>query len=174
MRHRLYRDRALRVAVLFLVILGALHGLYQLERRTTDRFLDRPFTALVTLAAEGVGRAVLPFPVEQRSGGVLGTEGAAVVVRSGCNGIEALFLMLAGILAVPAPLATRVRVLAMALPFLFFLNLLRIIGLLYVMAEHPDLIAFAHDQVAQGIMVVAVLVLWVRYLGRQDVAAIRV
>lgn len=165
--------RRFRVALQFVLILAGLHGLYQLERRTTDRFLDRPFTHLVTVAAAGVGQLLLPFPVEQRGNGVLGTDGAAVAVRSGCNGIEALFLMLAGILAVPAPAVTRARALATTLPLLFGLNLLRIVGLLYVMARHPQHISLVHDQVAQGVMVVAVFVLWLRYLGQDDVSAIR-
>ena len=36
----------LRAALVFFVWLGAFHGLYQLERRTADRFLDRPLAQL--------------------------------------------------------------------------------------------------------------------------------
>ena len=46
--------------------------------------------------------------------------------------------MLAGVLALPAPWALRLRVLARDLPLLFALNLLPILALLYTMARHPE------------------------------------
>ena len=165
--------RQARAVVLFLVLLGVFHGIYQLERRTTNRFLDRPFTRVVTTASQAVGERLLPFPVVQQGGSILATERAAVVVRGGCNGVETLFLMIAGVLAVPAPAMARIKTLATALPLLFALNLPRVVGLLWVMVAHPDFIGVAHDQIAQGMMVVAVLVLWLRHLGRDEVAAIR-
>ena len=161
-----------RTVALFLALLAALHGIYQLERRTTNRFLDRPVTYAVTVAAQAIAERLLPFPTVQHGGNVLATGGVAVVVRGGCNGVEALFLMIAGVLAVPAPAMARIKTLVIALPLLFGLNLLRIAGLLWVMVAHPDLIGIAHDQIAQGVMVVAVLLLWLRHLRRGDVAAI--
>ncbi|MFP6645510.1 MAG: hypothetical protein VCF24_18405 [Candidatus Latescibacterota bacterium] len=65
-------------------------------------------------------------------------ERTAVVVRAGCNGVEALFLILAGVLAVPATWAVRGRALVCYLPLLFALNLLRVVGLLYVLARFPE------------------------------------
>ena len=70
------------------------------------------------------------------------------------------------VLAVPATWAVRGRALACYLPLLFALNLLRVVGLLYVLVRFPEHISLAHDQIAQGIMVVAVMLLWLRYLGR--------
>ena len=162
----------LRAMVLFLAILAALHGIYQLERRTTNRFLDRPITYAVTVAAQAIGEQLLPFPTVQHGGSVLATGGAAVIVRGGCNGIEALFLMIAGVLAVPGPAVARIKTLVLAVPLLFGLNLLRVLGLLWVMVAYPDFIGVAHDQIAQGVMVVAVLLLWLRHLRRDDVAAV--
>ena len=62
-RLRTITHPTVRVAVLFLLYLGILHGAYQLERRTTNRFLDRPLTRAVTVASGIVGQAILPFPV---------------------------------------------------------------------------------------------------------------
>ena len=75
-------------------------------------------------------------------------ERTAVVVRAGCNGVEALFLILAGVLAVPATWAVRGRALVCYLPLLFALNLLRVVGLLYVLARFPEQMSLAHDQIA--------------------------
>jgi len=88
------------------------------------------------------------------------------MVAAGCNGVEAMFLILAGVLAVPAAWAVRARALACYLPLLFVINLLRVDGLLYVLVRFPEHMSLAHDQVAQGIMVIVVLLLCLRYLGR--------
>lgn len=34
------------------------------------------------------------------------------------------------------------------------------------MARHPDWIDVAHDQIAQGVMIVAVLLLWMQHVER--------
>jgi len=153
-----------RTVLLFFVLLGGLNGIYQLEKRVDGRFIDLPYTRLVTAASERLAQVLLPFPVERRGPITLGSEGAAVVIRSGCNGIEALFLMLAGILAVPATWRQRGEALLTYLPLLFGLNLLRVLLLLYVMARHPDYIDIFHYQVGQGVMVIFVLIFWVHHV----------
>jgi len=158
----------LRTTALFFALLGALNGLYQLEKRVDGRFIDLPYTRLVTAAAERLGHVVLPFPVERRGGIALGGGGATVVIRSGCNGIEALFLILAGVLAVPATWRQRLEALLAYLPLLFAINLVRVVVLLYVMARHPDYIDFFHYQVGQGVMVLFVLVFWVHHVRAID------
>ncbi len=142
--------RAGRVIGLFLLILALLHELYQAERRLLDgQIIDVPFTRLVTIAAEGLGNRVLPFEVERRGDIILGTVpstladskdqplSTTVVIRGGCNGIGALFLMIAGILALPASWPTRLRTLFRDLPLLFGLSLVRILGLLYTWPVIP-------------------------------------
>ena len=48
------------------------------------------------------------------------------MVKGGCNGLEAVFLMVAGVLAFPSPWKRRFLGLMAYLPILFFLNLLRV------------------------------------------------
>lgn len=157
--------------MLLLVWLAALHGVWQLERRTTNRYLDRPLTVAVTAMSGLVADVILPFPVERRGDSVLASGNTAVIVRAGCNGAEALLLMLAGILAVPASSSMRLAALARYLPALFVLNLVRVVGLLFVMVRFPSSIGWMHDQVAQGVMIVAVLLMWMDHLRRLDLSA---
>ena len=154
----------LRVALAFLLLLGLFNGVYQIEKRVSGRFLDRPYTRLVTAAAAHVAGWLLPIPVERRDDITLGSGHTAVVIRSGCNGLEAFFLLVAGILAYPASWCRRAQALLIYLPVLFLLNLLRVAGLLYVMAQYPDCIHTVHDQIAQGILVVFVFGFWVHYV----------
>ena len=154
----------LRVALTFLLLLGFFNGLYQIEKRVSGRFLDLPYTWLVTRAAACAGDWMLPFPISQKKDMILESKHTAVVVRGGCNGLEALFLLLAGILAFPSSWRRRGMALLLYLPLLFVLNVLRVLMLLFVMAQYPAHIDLFHYQIGQGIMVVFVMTFWVHYV----------
>jgi exosortase/archaeosortase family protein len=94
----------------------------------------------------------------------LGSDDAAVVIRAGCNGLEAVFLLLAGILAFPASWRQRGAALMTYLPLLFIVNVLRVLMLLFVMSQYPAHIDLFHYQIGQGIMVVFVMIFWVHYV----------
>lgn len=153
-----------RIILIFLLLLGLFNGVYQAEKRLSGRLLDTPYTRVVTALAASVSARLLPIPVTRQGDVTLGSENTAVVVRGGCNGIEALFLMAAGVLAYPASWRRRGRALLVYLPILFALNLLRVAALLYVMAVHPAQIDFYHYQVGQGILVAFVFGFWMQYV----------
>ena len=154
----------LRAALTFFLLLGLFNGAYQIEKRVSGRILDIPYSRLVTAGAAYVGGWLLPIPVGMRGDITLGSENSAVVVRSGCNGLEAIFLMAAGILAFPASWRRRGQALLVYLPLLFVLNLLRVVMLLFVMAVHPSYIDIFHYQIGQGILVVFVFGFWAHYV----------
>lgn len=163
-----------RTALVFVLLLGLFNAAYLLEKQHLGgRYVDFPYTALVTAASAAVGQWFMPIPVERRGEITLGSGNAAVVVRGGCNGIEAVFLLLAGVLAVPAPWRRKGAALVAYVPLLFGANLGRVLLLLYIMAEYPEYIDFFHYQVGQGMLVVLVLVLWAHHLQRCSAAAAR-
>ena len=162
------RNAHLRMVITFIGLLGLLNGLYQVERRVSGELLDRPFTSLVTGVSAAVAELLMPFPVARHGLNVIGSDHASVVIVSGCNGLEAMFLMIAGILAYPATWRRRGRALATYLPALFGLNLLRIVMLLFVMVEYPSMIDFFHSVVAQGILVAFVIGFWIQYVRSAD------
>ena len=147
-------------------MLALLNGAYQIDIRYLSGSFDRRYTYLVTTASAILAQIALPLEVWQRNAFTLGSERSAIVVRHGCNGIEALLLMMAGILALPATWRTRLRALATYLPVLFVLNLFRVVALLYVFTVHPEYINVAHYQVGQAMMVVFVMAFWMDYVGR--------
>jgi len=153
-----------RGVLVFLLLLGLFNGAYQVEKRLSGRLLDLPYTRLAASGAAILAHLLLPIPVERRDSITLASGRTAVVIRGGCNGLEALFLMAAGILAYPTSWHCRGRAILIYLPILFALNLLRIVMLLYVMAEHPVYIRIFHDQIAQGILVAFVFGFWVHYV----------
>lgn len=161
-------NRLLRIVVRFVLFLVLLNGLFYLEYKLSGKYLNDPYTHIVTLISGWIGKALLPFPVEIRGDFALGSGDAAVIIRNGCNGVEAVFLLLAGILAYPATLRQRLLAGVVYLPALFFLNVLRVLMLLYIFVFHPQYLDFFHFQVGQGILVVFVLVFWVHIVGWID------
>ena len=154
----------LRTLVAFFGILAVLNGAHQLDQRYFGEAVGMRYTELATVASSYVASMILPFAVVQRDSLTIGTDHTAVVIRSGCNGIEAIFLMLAGILAFPATWNQRLKGIVTFLPALFVLNLFRIVALLYVFTEYPEHIDLAHYQVGQAVMVLVVMVFWLRHL----------
>lgn len=158
----------LRVVLVFLALLAVFNGLYQAEKRLSGRYFDIPYSSLVTRSVAHLGVWLLPFPVVLKGDIALGTERSSVVVRGGCNGIEAIFLMVAGILAVPAPWHRRLLATAIYLPVLYVLNLFRVLMLVYVVVTYPAHFDTFHHQVGQGVMVIVVMALWVHYVRRLE------
>lgn len=158
---------SLRIALTFLLLLGLFNGGYQLEKFLSGRVLDMPYSSLVTAGAALAGTWLLPVPVERRGEITLGSGDTAVVVRGGCNGLEALFLMTAAVLAYPTSWRRRVQALVVYLPVLFLLNLLRVVMLLYVMAAWPAYIDTFHYQIGQGILVIFVFGFWMHFVRHE-------
>ena len=156
------------LVVRFLVLLVLLNGFYIAEKRLSGRFLDLPYTSLVTWTAARAGEALLSIPVIQRGPITLGSDYAAVVIRAGCNGLEVVFLLLAGLLAFPASWQQRGRALILYLPLLFVFNVFRVLMLLFVMTKYPAHIDLFHYQIGQGIMVILVMTFWVHYVHKAD------
>ncbi len=157
-----------RIVVAFFLMLGVFNGLYQVEKRYSGRIVDGPYTTLVTSAAGVLGDWILPFQVKRVSQIALGGERASIVVGRGCNGLEAIFLMVAAVLAYPASWNRRLRALALYLPILFGLNLLRIMMLLFVMVRHPSYMDAFHFLVAQGILIVFIFGFWMHYVQQAE------
>lgn len=84
-------------------------------------------------------------------------------IASGCDGVEASSLFVAGVLAFPTAWRTRMLGLALGIPAVHTINLLRLVGLYYAGVYLPSLFEELHVYVAQTIVILlstAVLILW--------------
>lgn len=160
----LRRPAVSRMLVTFLAILGGLNFLYYVEKKLDLGIWDWPYTKLVTWISGVLANLVLPYPVVTNANALIADQRTTVFIASGCNGLEALFLMVAGVLAYPAPWARRWRALALYLPLLFVLNLFRVVFLVHMTHMHLQYLDMAHYQVAQGVLIVFVLFFWVNYM----------
>jgi exosortase H (IPTLxxWG-CTERM-specific) len=98
------------------------------------------------------------------------TNGFGVAIEPGCNGVEACIILIAAILAFPAPWRPKLIGIALCTLAVQAVNLLRIISLFYLGQWNLKVFEFAHLYLWQALIMLDVLVvwlLWVRYLARR-------
>lgn len=102
------------------------------------------------------------------SGSIIQLPGIALDVRFGCNGLEAVFIYGAALLAYPAPWRRKGVGFLAGLAAIQLLNLVRIAVLGMVGVYLPGWFHLFHIYVAQGLMIGVALVLflgWLRWVG---------
>ncbi len=155
----------LRFFIIFLVIQGAL---FTAElTRPVQQAIVIPFTQSIA--------ALSAWLVQRFDGGVIAysniirdqESGFAVAIEAGCNGVEATIVLVAAMLAMPAP--WKHKLLGMGAGFLAIqaMNLLRIISLFYLGQWNKTAFDWAHLYIWQALIMLDVLIvflIWLRYL----------
>ena len=150
-----------RFAILFVVILL---GLFAFELTPPGQQLVQPWTDLVARASTVVIRA---FDGDAQSVGkmVYSTRtGFAMTIEAGCNGVEAMLVLLAGILAYPAPWRSKAIGLAIGAVAIQVLNLVRIVSLFYLGQWDMKWFEWAHLYVWQGLIMLDALLVWMLWI----------
>jgi exosortase family protein XrtM len=161
----------IRNVVLFVVVFSALQLTWQ---ATTDSRVARIFIekAIVAPAAFTINWAT-PEVHSYASGSHLRSPGGGINIVNGCDGMELLFLLIAGFLA--APLAWRGRFLGIlaGIPFIYLLNQARILALFYSNRSNPSLFDALHGFIAPLAMVLLIAAYFYMWLFRaQPVVAV--
>lgn len=159
----------LRFLVVFLVIQGLLFSIEMLQ--IVQQLLILPWTSLI---ADISGWLMSLFDQHVAASGKVvhsTLNGFAVSIEPGCNGVEAMIVLLAAIMAFPAPLGYKFKGLAWGFLAIQGLNLLRIISLFYLGQWSQTLFDWAHLYVWQALIMLDALIvflIWVRYLPAPD------
>lgn len=101
--------------------------------------------------------------------------GIGVSIEAGCNGIEACIILIAGVLAYPAPWRMKLAGLLLGMLAIQSVNVLRVITLFYLADWHHGWFEFAHLYLWQVLIMLDVLVvwlLWIRYVARNASAPV--
>jgi exosortase H (IPTLxxWG-CTERM-specific) len=133
-----------------------------------------PFTTLLVRVSAALLRAVGEQVVTQ--GTVIRSTLFAVDVRNGCNGIEAALLLLAAMLAFPAPAKARSAGIAVGLLAIQGVNLFRIVSLFWLGAHRRDVFELFHAAIWQTLLIllaVGIFLAWGRKLRGGDGAEAR-
>ncbi len=134
----------------------------------------QPFTAGLAWAC---GKLLVLFdPTVAVDGNVLrnATSGEGVMIEPGCNGVEAMIILAAALIAFPAPWRYRLGGLVVGFVAVQGLNLLRIISLFYLLQWNAVWFEWAHLYLWQALIMFDVLVvflLWLRQLPPVEAAA---
>jgi len=160
-----------RFLVLFLVIQAVLFGA-QLTPWGQEYFVI-PWTnglahfcaqlvALVDSSAEAIGKVLRST-----------SNGFAVSIEAGCNGVEATLVLIAAILAFPSTWKQKLWGLALGFVAVQGLNVVRIISLFYLGQWNMTAFEWAHLYIWQALIMLDVLIVWLIWVRRINRAAHR-
>jgi exosortase H (IPTLxxWG-CTERM-specific) len=122
-----------------------------------------PFTERIVRASTALLRAA--GEPASSSGTRIVSPAFAVDVKNGCNGVEAMLILLAAVLAFPAPGRSRLLALAAGFVVIQALNLVRVVSLFWLGVHHRDVFELFHTAVWQTLLIlvaVALFALWSR------------
>lgn len=155
--------------VLFLVIQGVLFGGELTE--PAQQFFVLPWTNFLATLSANLVKGFDPNVLV--SGKILQstTNGFAVSIEAGCNGVEATIVLIAAMLAFPAPWKNKIIGLIVGIIAVQGLNIVRIISLFYLGQWDYNVFEWAHLYVWQALIMLDVLIvwlLWVRTLPKSN------
>jgi exosortase H (IPTLxxWG-CTERM-specific) len=160
----------------FVIVFAAvLVGLFTLEMlEPVQAAVIQPFTGWLATVSAAI---IMPFDdAVVASGRIIEhtTAQFAVPIESGCNGVEATIVLIAGVVAFPA--SWKQKLVAILLGFLAIqvLNLARIISLFYLGQWNLDIFTWTHLYLWPVLIMLDVLVvfaLYLRYLTPAQVEA---
>lgn len=155
----------LRFLVLFMVILTTLFTVEMLA--PVQQAVVLPWTSLL---ADLSGWLMQLFDNEVAVNGKIirsTTSSFGVSIEPGCNGVEAMIVLLAAIIAFPAPLLYKLKGLLAGFVAIQALNLARIISLFYLGLWSATLFEWAHLYIWQALIMLDALIVflvWARYI----------
>ena len=158
-----------RFILLFLIYLLALFALELLQ--PIDEHVILPFTA--GIAKVSVWLVGLFDPNAVAYGKILEStkNGFAISIERGCNGVEAVIILVSAMLAFPAPWKHRLVGIGLGFIAIQALNLVRIISLFYLGQWNRTWFDWFHLYLWQALIVLDALVaflIWLRYLPREE------
>jgi exosortase H (IPTLxxWG-CTERM-specific) len=92
------------------------------------------------------------------------SNGFAVTILAGCNGLEAMIVLIAAILAYPAPWKHRLTGIVAGIAAIQVLNIVRIVSLFYIGQWNPRVFEWAHLYGWQVLIMLDVLIVWLLWL----------
>lgn len=92
------------------------------------------------------------------------TNGFAVSIEAGCNGIEAAIILVAAMLAFPAPWKLRVLGIGAGVLAVQALNVVRVVSLFYLGQWNMRAFEWAHLYLWQALIMLDVLIVWMIWI----------
>ena len=152
----------LRFLILFV---GILLGLFSVEMlNPVQDAVIQPFTGLLASISTAL---IMPFDDSVIAQGRIlrdSASGFAVSIESGCNGVEAAIVLVAGVAAFPATLRQKCTAILAGFFFVQALNIVRIISLFYLGQWNYAVFEWFHLYLWPVLIMLDVLVVFAIYL----------
>jgi len=149
-----------------LIFIGTLVGLFSIEMlNPVQQAIIQPFTGVLASISTAL---ILPFDDNViAQGRVLrdAASGFAVSIESGCNGVEAAIVLIAGVAAFPATLKQKGMAVVAGFLFVQALNIVRIISLFYLGQWNYSVFEWFHLYLWPVLIMLDVLVVFAIYLN---------
>jgi exosortase H (IPTLxxWG-CTERM-specific) len=154
--------RELTFLVLFVLLLGGSFTLISLNW-VNDHVVE-PFTGGIARVS-GATLDLLGQDVRMQ-GTIIRGRRFAVNIRNGCNGVEAMLIFLAAVLAFPAPWRARLLGLGLGVVAIQAVNLVRVVALYLTGAYFPSWFDASHTVVWQTVVILFSVLLWILWANR--------
>lgn len=153
------------MAKFIVIFMSVLVGLFTVEMlQPVQVAVIQPFTAsLATLSAA----LITPFDSNVLAYGRViahSVNNFAVSIESGCNGVEAAIVLIAGVFAYPAPWHYRIGAILAGFLTIQVLNIARIISLFYLGQWNYEIFEWTHLYLWPVFIMLDVLIVFVLYL----------
>ena len=151
-----------RFFLLFLLVLATLFGVEMLN--PVQAAVITPWTNGLAHISAWVMTTLDPDVISH--GRVLQSQstGFGVSIEAGCNGVEAAIILIAGMVAFPAPWQHKLVGMAIGIAAVQAANLLRVISLYYLNMWNKEVFDFAHLYLWQALIMLDVLVVWLVWM----------
>lgn len=158
---RRYR-RELAFLILFVLILGTSFAL--IAWNPVNDHVIEPFTGAIARA----GGAALNLIGQQTTmqGTIIRSPRFAVNIRNGCNGVEAMLIYFAAVLAFPATWKSRLLGVAFGFVAIQLVNLIRVVALFLTGVYLPKLFDSSHTVIWQSVVILSGVLLWILWAHR--------
>jgi len=158
---RKYRHE-IRFLVLFVLILAASFTL--IAWNPVNDHVIEPFTGAIAKASGATLKLLGQGTVMQ--GTVIRNSRFAVNIKNGCNGVEAMLIYFAAVLAFPAPWKSRLTGVVLGFVAIQLVNLVRVVALFLTGVYFPKLFDSSHTVVWQTIVILSGVVLWIVWANK--------
>lgn len=151
-----------RFAITFVLLLV---GFFVLELTPpAQKYFVQPWTSAVATTSVAVMKA-FDSDVVAHGDTVRSTRnGFAVQILAGCNGVEAMIVLVAGILAFPATWKQKLVGTAIGIVAIQALNLVRIVSLFYLGQWNYQWFEWAHLYVWQALIMLDAMIVWLLWM----------
>lgn len=161
-----------RFMLIFTTVLIVLFGLEMLN--PVQQSVIIPFTHSLATISSAI---MMPFDPDVLAYGKIIQDrqsGFAVSIESGCNGVEAIIMLAAAVIAFPAPWKSKVIAIISGFFAIQILNIGRIITLFYLGQWDSTIFEWSHLYIWPVMIMVDVLIVflvWLRYLHKDEKSA---